>query len=276
MVSATSLLALSFFSRLLQACEGGKLEQRRIRHLRSHHHVKDANPSSPLVWRRPSWKRPVAVNGSLVIEDVNTSGCPYSNTVCGSTIDISIIVDVGGSVGNDGVLATKLFLARLLPRFRLGRDQDHQLFSLVEAGMSARLLSPLTDSETEIVAGINKLSFPGGGACNLVPALSTAETSFSHGRQDAHSLIVVIADGPALRQRLTLQMVKEVSKTSDLMVLLVASEFDTAARQDATEWLKTAGSCTPYGCRLLQIDSYEKLGTVDTTGVLAEICPNLV
>jgi len=194
-------------------------------------------------------------------------------------MDFSLIADVSASVGHAGVQNTKVFIARLLNRLRLGHGNGLQLAGLIEAGMKARLLTGLTGDVLKFVDGINKLSFAGrhdGGALDLVEAMSMASTSFMHGRQDARSLVLAIVDGPALRQRLVVQMAERISKSADLVVILVADKFNQVAQRDAMEWLKAAGSCTPYGCRLLQISDYESLATVDTTGVLAEICPSLV
>lgn len=194
-------------------------------------------------------------------------------------MDFAMVADVSGSVGPDGVVATKLFLGRLLNRLRLGWGDGHQLAGLIEAGMESKLLTgyvePLTDDPERFVDAINQLTFR-GEAMNLAHALGMAETSFMHGRQDARSLVLAIVDGPVFRQRLAVQQAQKVSRTADLVVILVADKFDVAAQRDATEWLQAAGSCTPYGCRLLQVESYESLAQVDTTGALAEICPNLV
>merc|ERR1719487_1697884 len=111
---------------------------------------------------------------------------------------------------------------------------------------------------------------------DLTKALGMAKPSFSLGRKHARSLVLAIVDGPVYRQRLAVQMAEKVGKVADLVIILVADKFNEAAQRDAMELLKAAGSCTPYGCRLLQIDSYESLANVDTTGVVAEICPNLV
>jgi len=181
-------------------------------------------------------------------------------------MDFAVVSDVSGSVGKTGVMGTQVFLRRLVTRLRLGQPSGHQLAGIVENGMKARLLTGLTDSYQKFSDGVNKLTFQGAGL-NLMEGLGMAETSFMYGRQDAHSLILAIVDGPALRQRLTLQMVQKVSRSADLVVILVASRFDMAAQRAATEWLEAAGSCTPYGCRLLQIEDYESLAQVDTTGV---------
>jgi hypothetical protein len=238
-------------------------------------------PAAPrhLLWHRPSFERPALVNGSIALQALNMSGRDHCNSVCGSMMDFALIADVSASVGQAGVQNTQVFLARLLNRLRLGQGKGQQLAGLIEAGMKSRLLAGLTDEVPKFVDGINKLSFRGrhdGGALDLVEAMGMAHSSFMHGRQDARSLVIAIVDGPALRQRLTVQMAERISQSADLVVILVADRFKQVAQRDAMEWLKAAGSCTPYGCRLLQISDYESLATVDTTGVLAEICPNLV
>jgi len=247
-------------------CEGSTASLRATR---------TASSKQPPVWERPALERYGLVNGSLTLETLKVSGMSYCNSVCGSMMDFAVVADVSASVGPSGVLYTQLFLSRLLSRFRLGQGKGQQLAAIIEAGMDARLLTGLTDKSSEYMDGVNKLTLR-GGALNLMAGLGMAETSFMHGRQDAHSLVLAIVDGPALRQRLTIQMAQKISRTADLVVILVAASFDTAAQLAATEWLKAAGSCTPYGCRLLQIADYESLARVDTTGVIAEICPNLV
>lgn len=229
----------------------------------------------PPLWQRPVLERAALVNGSLTLEMLKDSGTNACNSVCGSMMDYVTVADVSASVGPTGVLYTKLFLARLLERFRLGQDRGQQLLGLVEAGMKPKLLTLPTDKHEEFMEGVNKLALQ-GEALNLMAGLGMAETSFQHGRQDAHSLVLAIVDGPALRQGLTVQMAQKLSRSADLVVILVAAKFDVAAQTAAMEWLKAAGSCTPYGCRLLQINDYESLAQVDTTGVIAEICPDLV
>lgn len=274
----TTVATLAFWFQPLLALESGTGPSLSTPALRSTA-TASVDSDVSLIWQRPVLKEPVLINGSLALQSVNISGKHYCNSVCGSMMDYAMVADVSGSVGNPGVVGTQLFLGRLMDRLRIGQGNFQQLVGIIEAGMQSRLLTgeaePLRDTLEKVFDGINKLKFQ-GGALDLVEALGLAKTSFTLGRKHAHSLVLAIVDGPAYRHRLTLEMAERVSQVADLVVILVADEFDEDAIRKATEWLQSAGSCTPYGCRLLTIDSYESLAAVDTTSVLAEICRDLV
>lgn len=195
---------------------------------------------------------------------------------CGSSRDFAFVVDASGSVGHAGIDATKQFLGHLSCRLRFGREDGFQMATTVQADMEPKLLSELTESKLVFLKGVQQLAFKKSPAMNLVAALGKADAAFMHGRQSAKSLILVIADGPGLRQRLIKQQVSSVSKSADLVVLLVADQYDETAQRAATEWLQAANSCTPHGCRLLQVSSYAELASADVTSVVAEMCRDLV
>jgi len=194
---------------------------------------------------------------------------------CGSTLDSFVLADVSGSVGETGILGTKVFLTRLLLQMQLGKSSSHQLMGLIEVGATSKLLSHLTDSQETFMEGASKLKFK-GVAPDLSQALAYADTGFLAGRSDAHSLVLAIVDGPVIKQRQAVQMARHISQYADLVVILVASRFDAQADTAVREWLQAAGSCYGHTCRLIQVEDYEALAAVDITAVVAEICPNLV
>jgi len=209
-----------------------------------------------------------AANSSALGGNLSSSA-PVGDWVCVGAADIVIIVDASGSVGAEGMKGTKAFLKRLAGHLRLGTAPSEQLVGVIQVGATAKVVSPLTRDRKELDAGIEALT-PGGFGMDLAQGLGLVEAVARYGRESAPTKVLIIADGPPVRQRIALQFAARVAAYAQLIVLLVAPVHNERAIAAASEWATAGG---PHTGTLLRSESYEHLGQSCPMSILASLCP---
>merc|ERR1740121_3199297 len=189
---------------------------------------------------------------------------------CYGTVDLAVMVDVSSSVGASGIASTQRFLQALLNKMRLGGGDGQQLVSLIEVGMTSRLAVRFSGNATVLEAGVRSLSVR-NFSMDLVQGFMLVDDAFASGRASAQATVLLILDGPAIRQQAALQLAHRSAAYASLVVLLVAPMDDSAALR-AAESLLVDDPATAPKATLLRVDSYESLAWCSVKPLLSSIC----
>jgi hypothetical protein len=211
--------------------------------------------------------------------------CP-AKLECNKTLDVILLLDGSGSLGQAGwdaeIVAAKLFISAFEPAS--GRvSMAVILFSGPKTwggvyacmGKSAesvtletcgiKTVTHFTQDLTKVDEEVSKLTWPMGSTLTSL-ALMTAKAEMALGRQDVHTMIVVITDGRPLFYRKTTQAARTIRKSARLVWVPVT-------RYAPLAWVKKWAT-RRWEENVVKVDDFTALKSPDViTHVIADICP---
>lgn len=223
----------------------------------------------------------------------NEQECPKKETLpkCESKLDIILVLDGSGSIGEDGWTATKE-AAKLVIGAMTGGDDKVQVGVILFGGPRTKVayekctsspdgtppnmkdecgievVSHLTKNTADLVPIVEALSWPKSTTLTSV-ALTLAQNELGLGRSDSQSLVVVITDGKPLSTHKTRAAARKLRRKSRLMWLAVTAN---APLKDIRNW-----ASNPVSENVMRIENFDELKAVSTLStVMADVCPKLV
>jgi hypothetical protein len=213
--------------------------------------------------------------------------CP-AKLECNRTLDVILLLDGSGSLGKDGwdaeIVAAKLFVSAFEPAsgkvsmavilfsgprtwsgvFKcIGKSESS--VSLEFCGI--KTVTHFTKDLTEVDQLVSGLTWPQGSTLTSL-ALMTAKAEMSLGRQDVHTMVVVITDGRPLSYRKTTAASRTIRKTARLVWVPVTSFAPL-------QWVKSWAT-RRWEENVVKVDDFKQLQTPDViTHVIADICPKV-
>lgn len=168
------------------------------------------------------------------LQRCNIQKCP-DDVKCDSMVDVMILIDSSGSMGDKGFTETRKFAANLARRFK-SHHQQAQVGAILFSGPGTwrnwrrckkgkgseeqcglQLLSPLTSEIDSVSTAIDKAPWI-GATTNTAGALAKAGQELDMGgRQDAASVVFVITDGDPNFKRKTKAAAKRLKKSARLV-----------------------------------------------------------
>lgn len=206
---------------------------------------------------------------------------------CRSKLDVVILIDGSGSLGQEGWDAS-IKAASALAKSYGGADSKvaallfhgprywSQYYMCVGDSTGTpdlwedcgiKWVSHFTDDTDSLAGKIEALQWPAGTTLTSV-ALQTAVAEFSLGRRDAESLIIVITDGYPLSALKTGTAAKKAREVARVMFVPVTRYAPLA---DIKTW-----ASQPWSQNVLQIDTFaqlEKMETIDD--IVSGTCPDI-
>jgi Mg-chelatase subunit ChlD len=206
---------------------------------------------------------------------------------CNATLDVVLLIDGSGSLGQTGWDAEKKAAAMFVDSFIYG-GADAQMAVILFSGPSSwygvyqciganaatvdlasvckiTKVTHFTKVLATVKSDIQNMNWPQGSTLTSV-ALMAAKAELSLGRSDAHSIIIVFTDGRPLSKRKTYQAALEVRKEARLVWVPVTSY---APLSDIKQW-----ATRRWQENVVVVKTFEDLEEPDVvTRIIANICP---
>jgi len=206
---------------------------------------------------------------------------------CKSKLDVVVILDGSGSIGEAGWEATKKAGQALVSAFQSEESQVAVLLYSGPASWSAYQkctenvgsvdllqdcgliwVSHFTTNIAQLASNIGLLSWPKATTLTSA-ALATAEAELRTGRADAQSIVIAITDGKAMNPRKTLQAARELRTKARLMWVPVTRHASLAN-------IKTWAS-KPIADNVLVVHEFGSLYKPSNINqIIAAACPQVV
>jgi hypothetical protein len=204
---------------------------------------------------------------------------------CNKTLDIILLLDGSGSLGEEGweaeIMAAKFFIGAFKgsgkanmavilfsgPRTWSGvskcTGKNAASAPLEECGI--KTVSHFTEDLEKVEELVTGLSWPQGSTLTSL-ALMTAKAEMTLARADVHSMVVVFTDGRPLSFRKTTEASRTIRKSARL-VWVPVTKF--APLKQIKEW-----ATRRWQENVIKVDSFGELKKPDVvTHIIADICP---
>jgi hypothetical protein len=208
---------------------------------------------------------------------------------CGSKVDLMVLMDGSGSLGNKGWQNSQKFVTNLISHLEGSDDKVHvalQLFSGprtwtsyakctgtgsgapdMETDCGITWVKHFTNDTIATAKLVNDLKFPRATTLTSV-ALAEAKSELINGREDAASIVVVVTDGKPLSHERTVAAANALK--ADARVIWVP--VGPGAPLDLIDDLASL----PKHENIIQMDSFDKLGwPYFVNKVISQACPVL-
>lgn len=205
---------------------------------------------------------------------------------CTAKLDVVILIDGSGSIGQDGWTKTKQAATTIINAFGTDVDQA-QLAVLMFSGpttwtnykkctgngkgvnyavdCNVAWVSRFSTDKATIVSNVGALAWPKASTLTSA-ALATAEAELANGRREAQAIVIVITDGRPMNPRKTYQAAKSLRRKARLMFVPVTRY---APIMDIRKW-----ASTPVADNVLKVDDFSDLsGTKTINKIIADACP---
>jgi len=186
---------------------------------------------------------------------------------CTEEVDVTLVLDVSGSVGAVGTEKIKFFVKSLGERIQIGKvgNASGATMGLVYFGSKAEVASPLTDKSADFVAGLAKVTWQ-KDSTNTAQALALARTLFEErGRPTAKQVVIVVTDG--MPESAFLAGV-EVGRLKDQGVRLAF----VAVGKSVSQHVLRRWASFPWEENVVSANAFASLDDKKVTEVLANIC----
>jgi hypothetical protein len=215
----------------------------------------------------------------------NMQRCP-AKLSCNRTLDVILLLDGSGSLGKAGwdaeIVAGKLFISAFEPAsgkvnmaviLFSGPRTWGGVYACIGRGRASvslefcgiKTVTHFTRDLTKVDQLVSGLTWPMGSTLTSL-ALMTAKAEMSLGRQDVHTMVVVITDGRPLSYRKTTMASRKIRKSARLVWVPVT-------RFAPLRWVKKWAT-RRWQENVVQVDDFKQLQTPDViTHVIADICP---
>merc|ERR1719305_206149 len=196
----------------------------------------------------------------------NDDKCP-PNLVCDSELDLMILMDGSGSVGNKGFKQEKQFAENFIDRFEISGKQTE--IGIISFSYYITIGSQITDSRDDLISVVQNTEWEAYNT-NTAAALGTAlEVLAASGREAAQSVVVVVTDGMPNDAEATAMMAEKVKEKARLIFVPVGKNLDMDALY---QW-----ASFPPEYNILEAKGFGKLSKELNKGkYLPDICPNLI
>jgi len=212
------------------------------------------------------------------------------NVTCESMIDVVLLLDGSGSLGENGWEQTKKAAQMFVSALHGGKDNVmlsvilfsgprtwSQYYSCTGTGSGAPpdlkedcgidIVQHLTTDMTATGSKIGALKWPAKSTLTS-QALKIAQTELSLGRKLANSVVIVFTDGRPLNTGRTKSVAKELRETSRLMWVPVGRNVPLEL---VKEW-----ASTPKQDNVISVSEFEALSDPETMStIIADMCPKL-
>merc|ERR1740121_77441 len=206
---------------------------------------------------------------------------------CNRTLDVILLIDGSGSLGEDGWKAEIMAAKTFVGAFKAAEGKVHVaviLFSgprtwsgvskctgkgeagvtLADCGITT--VTHFTTDLDKVDEELTALTWPQGSTLTSL-ALMTAEAEMALGRADVHTLVVVMTDGRPLSYRKTELASHTLRKKARLLwvpVKMPPKVFPEIKKWATRRWEEN----------IVKVDDFEALKTPDPiTHIIADICP---
>lgn len=206
---------------------------------------------------------------------------------CNAMIDVILILDSSGSIGDKGWEATKTAAEMLLSGFNTGDDAAQIAVLQFSGPTDDKFLNACLDGSTKDFEKDCKLSWLShwstdskalistvGSAKSMKgttltsSALSMAEAEIANGRRDARKVTIVVTDGRPFSLEATKEAALSLREKSRLMFVPVTENAPIA---DIMEW-----ASTPAVENVIVVKDFEELALKETANrMVADACPAL-
>eukprot|EP00929_Paragymnodinium_shiwhaense_P008682 TRINITY_DN112645_c0_g1_i1.p1 TRINITY_DN112645_c0_g1~~TRINITY_DN112645_c0_g1_i1.p1 ORF type:complete len:915 (+),score=246.28 TRINITY_DN112645_c0_g1_i1:37-2745(+) len=207
---------------------------------------------------------------------------------CASKLDVIILLDGSGSVGDVGWAATKKAGEALVNAFKTGADgaqiavlvfggpdtwDGYQKCSGAGTGVDVakdcqiKWLSHFTTDAPTLAGNVAQLAWP-KGATLTAAALAAAESELGTGRQDAHSIVITVTDGRPMNPRKTTEIATRLKRRARLLWVPVTKKAPVKLIKD---W-----ASRPIADNVVALNDFTELGSVETVNkIIADACPKV-
>jgi hypothetical protein len=207
---------------------------------------------------------------------------------CNKTLDVVLLLDGSGSLGQAGwdasIKASKIFIEALAAPSEKKVDLAVILFSgprtwsgvykCIGASTTSvtldfcgiKTVTSFTNDMTQATELVDKLTWPMGSTLTSL-ALMTAKGMLNLGRQNVHSVVVVMTDGRPMSYRKTTVASREIRKMARLVWVPVTNFAPLG-------WIKLWAT-RRWEENVVAVDDFATLSKGEVmTHVIADICPD--
>lgn len=193
--------------------------------------------------------------------------CEVTNPTCASEVDVVLVLDTSGSVGAEGVEASRAFAVTLAKRTVMGDGGGRYgavYFGVDNGHMQAELTGVTADFEASMGSLTN-----GKNATNTGQALAlVGDMLEQNGRATSQQVALVITDGMPLSSYILTTETKRLQSRGVRVAFLIVGP--AVSRRAVRQW-----ASWPTEENVIEVPSYEKLDEEAATEVLANLCPTL-
>lgn len=200
----------------------------------------------------------------------NTDVCNKDQPLCASRVDLVLLLDVSGSVGEDGISASQHFVESLLTRLLQQDEQGEPLtqVAIVEFASDARLLQGLSAEPSALNDAVSALTWQ-RTQTNTAQALAVARSHLAeHGRMGTPGAVLVVTDGMPVSSSVVDGVVKDLRDCGNRVSFLsVGLAFDWSRLQGWASW--------PPEENVVNASGYNDLNEGIVNNVVANLCIDL-
>jgi hypothetical protein len=258
-------------------CDGGTMKRQKF----IHEEAQGAG-SCPNKWEIDRLEYKACNEFACGLQDAS-----FSARTCNATLDVVLLIDGSGSLGQTGWDAEKKAAALFVDSFIQG-GADTQMAVILFSGPSTwggvfqctgasaatvdmatvckiTTVTHFNSALATVKSDIQAMVWPEGSTLTSV-ALMAAKAELTLGRSDAHSIIIVFTDGRPLSKRKTYQAALEVRKAARLVWVPVTSY---APLSDIKQW-----ATRRWQENVVVVKTFEDLEEPEVvTRIIANICP---
>jgi hypothetical protein len=260
------LLDWTKWSNCSKACDGG-------------HQTRMRNVKFPAALRGhcPEQDHPLRLEARACNSTASTS-CTVADKAahCASPLDIVVILDGSGSIGDDGFTHAKSFVKDVVTRAGLGQQGANTRMGIISFSGSAQVVQDLVADATKISDKLTALAWPASSG-NATARGSNAAAAFALARSmlerrsnpfSARAVAVALTDGTVTSRRLLDSEVQKLKKFGTRMTFVAPGPGSARRVKAWASW--------PDSENIVSARSYKTLPVAQkVTELLANICPVL-
>lgn len=186
---------------------------------------------------------------------------------CTAFLDLVMVLDSSGSMGEPGFTAAKQFLEEVISRMSLGVGSTKTRVGAVSFASAAAVQLPLTAVPSDVISGLSGIAWDKTHT-NTGQGVAVAGEMLAHqARPQAQKAIVVITDGmPTSAYILSTESDKLQQQGVRIGFVLVGHGVGTKAVQNWVSW--------PAAENVVQVPTFAALKSEEAmSGLLANLCP---
>eukprot|EP00746_Dinoflagellata_sp_MGD_P010771 gnl/MRDRNA2_/MRDRNA2_122374_c0_seq1.p1 gnl/MRDRNA2_/MRDRNA2_122374_c0~~gnl/MRDRNA2_/MRDRNA2_122374_c0_seq1.p1 ORF type:complete len:344 (-),score=61.29 gnl/MRDRNA2_/MRDRNA2_122374_c0_seq1:76-1107(-) len=225
-------------------------------------------------------EEPFEIGEPIVIGDepVKVKGC--QTPLCVGTVDTIVLVDVSGSVGQNGIDKLKQMLQKFPYHFQGPSDErprGGQFLALMSYGKGYKIHTQWTDDKEAFKEAANSLELHWGSG-DLGAGLTMAHQLLRYAREHSYHNVLVITDGGSTSRQKALQAAELVGQTGGVIYMVVVEEFNGPGPKydECFEVVQAAGQY-PAEDYMMKVDHYADLLKEDVIGQMVySLCPQVL
>jgi uncharacterized protein YegL len=198
----------------------------------------------------------------LATKPCSKKACNNTAAKCSQELDIALVLDVSGSIGEGNTEKIKAFAKDIIDRTELANAK----IGMVYFGSEATIASALTAESADLETKLNDVTWQ-KDSTNTAQALGLARTLFEdNSRASAQQVVIVVTDGMPQSAFLTGVEVGRLKKEQNARLLFVT--VGTSVSQHVVRrW-----ASWPWEENVVVTPDFTKLGEDQVTDVLANLC----